>query len=86
MCWCFFFLLFAGEDSLPSRILQHTDGTAGALDDEPHLVPEDLQGDGESPVQNEAQWKRKNRIGLDERRCMFFFFFFFSRMCKSSFH
>ena len=66
----FFFSLFKKETSrchggvlfvppgavgVPAGVLQHPDGAAGALADEPLLVLQDLQGHGENAVQSEAE-------------------------------
>ena len=45
----------AGEVGVPAGVLQHPDGAAGALADEPLLVLQDLQGHGENAVQSEAE-------------------------------
>lgn len=57
------FYILPGEDSVPAGVLQRTDGAAAALVDESHLVLEDLQGDSENSLQNEAECQCKNGLG-----------------------
>jgi len=73
LSWCF---TFPGEDSVPAGVLLHTDGTAVALADEPHLVLEDLQGDGENSLQNEAECECKNGLAVATEILLVPFFLF----------
>ena len=74
-----------GAVGVPAGVLQHPDGAAGALADEPPLVLQDLQGDGENAVQSEAECECENGLGCTNgsrqvaqnvysaRLCSFFF-------------
>jgi hypothetical protein len=53
-----------GEDGVPARVLQYDGGAAGDVGDEPPLVPEDLQGDGQGHVQRQPKSMRQDRLGL----------------------
>lgn len=51
-----------GEVGLPAGVLQHDDGAAGALADEPPLVLQDLQGGSENSLQSEPECKCKTGL------------------------
>lgn len=66
--------MLPGEVGLPAGFLQHTDGAAGALADEPPLVLEDMQGDRENALQSEAERECENGLGCSSNRDRLFFF------------
>lgn len=76
-CCAFFPFMLPGEVCLPAGLLQHPDGAAGALADEPPLVREDLQGDGENALQSQAERECENRLGFSSNRDGVFRILFF---------